>query len=89
MKRTIILAALLLTGCLEDQKTQAITCYDVIANDNAAPALRPILINKCTGETWVALQSPLPKKPGQYMPDRIWRWYRMDSYAVENVVAGQ
>lgn len=41
-------ALFLLTGCYDREKNERTECYTVIAfPDNA-----PILLNKCTGDTW-------------------------------------
>lgn len=50
MNKIIILfcALFLLTGCYDREKNERTECYTVIAfPDNA-----PILLNKCTGDTW-------------------------------------
>jgi hypothetical protein len=61
-------------------------CYDVVGIDDAGTGLSPILINKCTGETWVALRAPYPKDKDGSDGGFSWRWYRLERYSPENAI---
>ena len=53
MKKIIlVITALMLTGCIEDRPpvTQPIQCFGILQGKDT---VRPIMFNKCTGETWM------------------------------------
>jgi hypothetical protein len=66
---------LLLTGCFEDKTTAPsppVACYDIISHEGPPPS--PVLINKCTGQTWMVLYSDVSDVDGKTM-DKIYQWY--------------
>jgi len=79
MKRwCLMLVPILLSGCFEDKKPespQPIACFDIIDHHDDPPP-SPILINKCTGETWIALYELATDADGK-SKDRVYKWYRM------------
>jgi hypothetical protein len=74
-----------LSGCFEE-KSQPI-CYDIVNITNGQPN-QPILINKCTGETWMTLREELPKQKNELTPSYILKWFKIDQGYGSNVVAG-
>jgi hypothetical protein len=80
----LILVALLLSGCLEDKKPEpsaAVACYDIINHQGPPPS--PVLINKCTGDTWIVLYDEKPDVNGKSV-DKVYNWYRMWTTEREN-----
>lgn len=80
-----------LTGCpLDEKQLEPVKpmCFDIVNVTNAPPALQPILINKCTGDTYIALQTSLPLRKDQLTPDKIWSWYKVEIGYGINAVGG-
>lgn len=87
MKRLLPLLALpLLTACPWDKKqeTAAIQtpCFDIVNVTQGPVSLRPILINKCTGETWIALYGEVSLEDSK--KGMRYSWYRMEKSYIEN-----
>ena len=85
-KCSILALPLLLTGCLWDEKQEArpTQCFEIIKSEE----LQPILINKCTGETWMALRENLPLRDNQVTPSGVYSWYKIEISSQVNSVAG-
>ncbi len=78
----------LLTACPEETKSlesAQVPCFDIILTGANTPPPSPILLNKCTGETWMVLHSDV--NLGDKEKGRSYSWYKMERYAVENVAA--
>lgn len=97
MKFIIIISAVLLSGCIEvtpkeNSQTKALlqqtTCFDIIDSIGGQPE-QAILINKCTGETWITLKSAFPLEEDEITPSFTYKWYRIHRYEKENSVAGR
>jgi hypothetical protein len=94
MKRWLPLLALpLLTACPWDKKKEAevpqVPCHEIINPGRYMPPSSPILLDKCTGETWMMLRSDLPLEKGERTPGRTWKWYLIPKGYGENASAGQ
>lgn len=81
----LIIPLFLLTGCLGDEKQDV--CFDIINSTMGHPN-QPILINKCSGETWMVIREEYIKQPNELTPDYVLRWYRVDRTIEENSIAG-
>lgn len=69
-----------LPGCNDDKKAEVekpVVCYDVIN--------RTLLINRCTGETWLWLSDPVLDADGK-STDTVWGWYEVRRIHAENAV---
>lgn len=91
MNRAILMILpLVLAGCLEDEKALATPtmCYDIIPI-NDGPPRSPLLVNKCTSETWMLLRTVFPKGPGETTPGYKYGWHRIEVWSSENSVAGK
>lgn len=82
------LALFLLAGCLEvkveKRADEKVSCFEVIdMRDDPS-----MLLNRCTGETWIALQKGYPEDKEDKYPSYSWRWYKVERYSDENIVAG-
>ena len=84
MRWCVLLLPLLLAGCLEDEHLSK--CFDII--DVTRQPAQPILLNRCTGETWIAIQETLPKREDQLTASYVLRWYKIHHTDVENGIAG-
>lgn len=81
-----------LSGCLEDDKpsvdikfpdAQEQTCFDIISQPGHA-YLVSVLINRCTGETWVAQFWENSGKDGKKDGTITYVWLKMDAYDSPN-----
>jgi hypothetical protein len=76
MTRKIALMTFLtlsLTGCLEEGKpvSQATQCFDMLQSKDE---LRPIMFNKCTGETWMLTRTQIVNNEGIRTGQFTYRW---------------
>jgi hypothetical protein len=80
-----------LTGCIEQKiETPPLPpkCFNIVElKSNVSPS--PILIDKCTGETWTILRESDELSKGQTAASYTYKWFRIERYAVENSVAGR
>ena len=71
---------LLLSGCLEDKKCpeekKQIDCFEVIPESKT---LRPIMVNKCTGETWMLVYTSFVDEKGNKTGTFTYRWSPLSS----------
>lgn len=56
-------------------------CYEVIEMQEVR--LSPMLLNKCTGETWITATTQLYDEKGKES-GITYRWWRLDKYLGEN-----
>lgn len=86
----LILLMLAVSACIPEETAEKndslkIACFDIVQVKGVAPN-SPLLIDKCTGETWMILRSNAPLQKGQKKPDFYYGWYRVERYAAENSV---
>jgi hypothetical protein len=87
--KIILLLSLCLPSCkfdFEDKTPTLEMCYDIVIGRNSAN--ESILINKCTGETWMMLRETAPKEKDELTPSYTNRWYKINKAEFENTVAG-
>lgn len=79
-----ILPLFLLAGCLDEWKPKEENpkCFEIIDKHDGPPP-SPILLDKCKGETWMLLRSPIGKDSYTY------RWFRMEVMAGENTISSK
>ncbi|QDC01729.1 hypothetical protein [Mesorhizobium sp. 8] len=77
MKSAVIIAALtaLLAGC-EQSKTVAETpeCFSIVSGNGTQPN-SPLMVNGCTGETWLLVKSNKSDKPADGF---TYQWFKLD-----------
>lgn len=91
MRWGLILLPLLLAGCLDDELKTAGSqshCYDIVPIADGPPG-SPLLINKCSGETWMLLRTVHPKEKDEKIASYTYRWHLVASFGDENVIAGK
>jgi hypothetical protein len=86
MKKYCLFLTLLLTSCKFDgalEQTEVNkSCYDVV-NVTSAQIKSPILINKCTGSTWLLLAEETTLEGGGN--GLINKWFRIDITGEQNI----
>jgi hypothetical protein len=80
-KILMILMALTLTGCLEDKSssTPPTQCFDIVQGKDA---VRHIMFNKCTGETWMLTYVNLYSE-GKPTGEFTYRWSPLITESIE------
>jgi hypothetical protein len=82
------LVILLLTARNEHRAVeQPSMCYEIVKIERGNPE-QPVLLNKCTGETWIVLKESLAKTENQLTPDYVFKWYFVPKVYTTNDVAG-
>lgn len=79
----VLASLLLLTGCLEDKPKAE--CFEMYNQNQAYPKL-PMLLNKCTGETWILLRETYPPGKGESQGTAVYKWFRVNQTILENAV---
>jgi hypothetical protein len=93
MKRGFLVfcSVALLAGCWDDKRTdlssqpEAKECFTIITHEGIPPS--PILLNKCTGETWVVLYEEVPDSSNPKQVSREYDWYKMNRSSLANAYA--
>ena len=87
----LILSALALAGCWpEDRVVEAKAadqCFDIFEAPQVP--VSKILLNKCTGETWVISIQNYPLEKGETVPGRSYQWHPMSRFISENSYSGR
>ena len=87
-----IVSLLLVTGCFDDKGdkvkniSESQTCYEIV--NIPSSSMSPILLNKCNGDTYIALREEFPIRDNELTPSYTWKWVRVERFAGENSVAG-
>ena len=93
MRQIIFLMPFFLVGCINEEtlnkSVEVKECFQITSSANGTVPNSPILLDKCTGETWILLRNTEPLRKGQQTPDYVWGWYRVERWSVENAVSGQ
>jgi hypothetical protein len=91
--RHLALIILALAGCDQapKQETNVIPapnmCFEISSNNPAT--VGPILLDKCTGNTWVLLRSRVFDDQGKPSKDFEWAWFKVDRTDITNTVEGR
>lgn len=90
MKRQFFLALLfplLLTGCYEakkEAKENLVECFEVIEQSKTP---RPLMVNKCTGDTWILVYTTLAEKQEGQPETFTYRWYPLTYSTTETALS--
>jgi hypothetical protein len=49
-------------------------CFDVVPNEGQGAPADAILVNRCTGETWILVRAPVPDANGEDSADFTYTW---------------
>lgn len=92
LRAIALLSCLALSGCDYSYslgKTQERACFEIISPTEDTAPNSPIMLDKCTGETWVILRVTEPLEKGETVPGFSYTWYKIERYGVINSVAGR
>lgn len=89
MKYFLVIALVMLSGCIPENNIEhPQPCFEVIYPQGSA-LVTPIMLNKCTGESWILLKVSEPLKEDETSPSFSWAWYTINGYYSENYIGGK